>query len=189
MKTLFFSIFFLILLTISPISNGQTYINVWWDESPSEYVAGYSVYYKTPTNDIISTNIIGRTNTSAIIRTDVNVVYELYVTAKDAEGLESDPSNKIRTEIVYVNGIGRPTPITFLDFGNTNFPGFTLLTAPTVGILSGTPPNVVYTLTNSGVTDWITYTSPEQSSIGHIINYYMFRKAITNAPPTIRIVL
>jgi len=185
MKKLLFSI----LLAITAFTAAaQIPFTVAWDASSDTDVTGYTVYYKDPTNSLISMNVVGRLNTNATFISSVNVVYEVYVTAKNAIGLESDPSNKIRGETLRVNGIGRPTPIVLLDFGTTNFAGFVLTTPSTNGTLTGTLPNMIYTLTGAGNKDYVAYTSPEQSMGHNITNYYMFGKALTNAPPTIHFV-
>jgi len=170
-------------------ATAQTFMKVQWDPNQETNVVSYGLYYKTVAAASFSvTNVVGRLSTNAAFAVSPATAYEVYVTAKDALGLESDPSNKIRGELIYVNGLGRPTVITLHDAGTANFTGFVLVNGPTNGTLVGTAPNVTYTITGGAHKDIITYKSPELSGGANITNYYAFYKAITNGPPTIQFV-
>lgn len=180
---------FSILIAMSALTvTAQNSIKASWNASLDTNATSYSLYSKTAAaTNFTTTTLVGILNTNASIPAIPYTLYELYVSARDVNALESDPSNKVRTENVYVNGIGNPTSITLLDVGILNFSGFVLTSAPTNGILTGNPPNVVYTTTGNGNKDVIVYKSPEIFAGSNITNYYSIYKAFINNPPVISV--
>jgi len=178
------------VFTLVATVNAQNSIKVSWDASSDINVTSYSLYYKTAAaTNFSSATIVGRLNTTATLSATPYTLYEFYITAKDVNNLESDNSNKIRVENVYVNGQGKATVLTLLDVGTTNFSQFLLSVFPLNGLLTGTPPTVSYTSTNSIAKDLFAYRSPEIFSAQNITNYYGVYRALTNKPPTISVIL
>jgi len=164
----------------------QTVLKVSWNVTDTTNTFSYSLYYKPSSAPNYSiTNIVGVFNTNAVIAAVPYTLYEVYVTAKDSGGMESDPSNKIRAENIYVNGIGKSTPMTLLDVGTANFPGFVLVISPTNGTLQWAVPNITYTTTGTANKDLIAYKSPEIFFGNNITNYYAFYKTFINSPPVL----
>jgi hypothetical protein len=141
-----------------------------------------SLYIKAGTGATITTNIVGKSTTSAIINVNPLTVYELYVTAYNPSGLESDPSNKIRYTSFIVNGFGKITPITLLDSSAANYPMFQLIYGPTSGLISGTAPSLVYNPTNTFIKDSFAFKSPEMFQGTNVMNYYSVYKVQITKP-------
>lgn len=158
-----------------------------WDGVQDTNVVGYRLYYKPATNATwLSTNTVGRLSTNVVISATPNVLYQAYVTSVSDIGLESDPSNQVRYQNFFVNGIGKATALTLGDVGTTNFAAFLLVQQPTNGIVSGVAPNVLFTPTsNFGNKDMFVYQSPEMWMGQHITNYYGVLKNLTNKPPVL----
>lgn len=164
-------------------TNNPNVMKVRWDAPNDTNVVGYSLYYKTlAATNFSTTNIVGLANTNAALPVVVNTVYEIYVTAKDAGGLESDPSNKIRGQNILVNGFGKLTPITLLDASNTNFIGFVFSSGASNGVVTGTAPNLTYTATNTVGKDMLVFKSPESFLGIPVTNYYGIYRAMNNSP-------
>ena len=174
---------FLVVTLAAQNTNPYT-MKVAWTGSPDANVVAYSLYYKNVSaTSFSSINLVGAATTNAAIGVTPGVIYELYVIAKDANEVESDPSNKIHGQNILVNGFGKPTFITLLDAGTTNFSSFVLSSGSSSnGIVSGTPPNITYTATNIVGKDMMVYKSPETFSGQFVTNYYGLFRAIRNAP-------
>lgn len=169
-------------LTFASSAQTTNSIRVMWDRNPESDIASYLVYYKTPSTPLGVVN--AGTNNIAVIPISPGGVYEIYVTARNVSGIESDGSNKIRYQMLYVNGNALPTPLILGDFNTTNnFSGFSLLTSTTNGTVTGTVPRITYTSSNSARRDTLVYRSPEIASGTNIVNYYGFQKI---APPILR---
>jgi len=164
-------------------TNNPNQLRVRWDASPDANVTQYALYYRNiAVTNFSSTNISGRLNTNGVIAAVPNVVYELYVTAKDNTGLESDPSNKIRGQNILVNGFGKSTSITVFDTISTNVPLFTLASSPSNGVASLSLPTVVYTATNTIGKDMLVFKSPEIFLGQNVTSYVSVYRALQNAP-------
>ena len=66
-----------------------------WDASPSLNVTNYVVYYGTERGTYSFTNNVSTNLTTTVSNLTVGVRYYFVVTAKDAIGLESDPSDEV----------------------------------------------------------------------------------------------
>ena len=153
-------------------TNNPNIMKVAWDATADVGVGSYSLYFKTiAATNYSTTNLVGRTTTNAAITVVPNVVYELYITAKAANNLESDPSNKIRGQNILVNGFGKSTSITVFDAFPTNVPLFQLTSTSSNGIVTGTLPNLVYTPTNTVGKDMLVFKSPEVFVGLYVTNY------------------
>ena len=146
-------------------------------------VTNYNLYISTNAfTNILSQTAIG---TNGTVTTNVNygVATSLYFTAVDTNGLETLPSNELRTQPFQVL-FGKPNALALL--GGTNWTGATVVTAPSNGTLTGTPPNVTYTPTNASATkDMVVYTLPNEIAYGSpITNYYALKFVFPNSPPT-----
>lgn len=184
-QSYFIVIFTLFTLTLSAQTKSVT---LEWDPSPDTNVVGYVMYYKDVlAPSFFSTNIPGKFSTNVVIGgLMVNVVYQFQVTAYISDGLESDFSNQIRYQYFYVNA-NKATPLVLGDSGTTNFANFLLISSPTNGIITGTPPNVTFSPT-VGFTgkDSFSYKSPELFNEINITNGYGIYKVDINVPPNIK---
>lgn len=78
-----------------------------WDPSPDESVVGYYLYTGTEPGQYTAHEDLGDRTTTAVSGLTKGVTYYFAVTAYNAEGLESDPSNEIS---FVVPGILRMAP-------------------------------------------------------------------------------
>ncbi|HOS16336.1 MAG TPA: hypothetical protein PKX15_04945 [Bacteroidales bacterium] len=182
MKKLSVILFSLAVLNCIAQNNSEK-VKLEWAMPNDNTVTGYVLYYKNITNvNYLSTNIAGKFTTNAVLYIAPTELFEAYVTAKNSEGLESDPSNKIRMQNIWVNGAEMSTPIVLKDKGSTNFPGFLFTGGITNGNITGVPPNLNYMATNTIGKDTIIYRSPEKYANQFITNYYTLIRAM-NYPP------
>lgn len=180
MKHLFAFIFG--LATMLLVARGAT---LTWEPTPGTNIAGYKLYWKSSTNfTYFTTNVVGQQNTNVTIPSVPYLVYQAYVTSYTFDEFESDPSNMVRFQFIFVNGIGKTTILTLGDFNNSNFSGFVLVSSPTNGVISGVAPNVTFSpSSNFGNVDMFVYKSPEMWMGQNITNYYCVLKTIINKPP------
>ena len=167
----------------------QSTVTLAWDPSPDAGVGGYYIYYKTvAAPSFATTNVIGQATTNVTIQgIVVNTVYQFYATAYSTNGLESDTSNQVRYQYFQVNGSGKPTALTLGDVGTSNFAGFLLVSAPTNGLVSGNPPNVIFSPNGSFTgKDAFSYRNPELFAGVNITNTYAVYKVGINTPPRIK---
>lgn len=155
-----------------------------WDGVPE--ASSYNVYYKpTIANTWVITNVVDKTNNFTIIPITPYVTYQIYVTSLNDVGIETEPSNQVRYQLMYVNA-NRSTPLVLGDLSSTNFPSFILANNTTNGTLSGTPPSIVYTPNSGGVKkDTFSYKSSELYQGINITNYYVVSK-LPFGPPNIK---
>jgi hypothetical protein len=88
----------------------------------------------------------------------------------------------------YYRGLANKT-LVMLSYTNVAWTNFVLVLAPTNGVLSGTPPNVVYTPTNTSTyynKDRFVYSSPEQFGGTNINYYYSVYFYWINSAPVLR---
>ena len=185
MKKLLVSMMMLFLLTLSVSVAAQTTgaATVSWDANPEVDIAGYNVYYKAVSATAFTTvNVAGKATVSTVISVLPSTAYEMYITAYNTSGLESDPSNKIRYTMYIVNGNGKSTPITLVDSGATNYSTYQLLVGPTLGTLSGTVPSLTFTPSATFTKDIFSYKSPELFSGTNINCYYSVYKVNITRP-------
>ena len=173
----------MLTLSVAAQSTNPTELKVRWDASPDASAVGYNLYYKLASvTNYSTTNIVGRANTNAVIPCVPYALYELYVTAKDANNLESDASNKIRAQNILVNGFGKVTPITILDPTPGNLPQFVLTSGATNGTATGTLPTLSYNPTNTFGKDTLVYKTPDMFSSLNVTSYVGIYRALQNSP-------
>jgi hypothetical protein len=83
--------------------------------------------------------------TSTTTTVELGSVYAYHLTAYNTAGLESDPSNEIRFQLLLASP---NTTNNFTLTGFTNWQSAVLTEYPTNGTLTGTPPDLVYIKTN-----------------------------------------
>jgi hypothetical protein len=160
-------------------------ITIAWDANPELDILGYKNYNST--NAFVTTNAAVLV-TNALTYTmpiEIGPVYSLYVTAINTVGLESDPSAQLRYQehLVYPKKTNN-----IVLAGTTNWVGAVLSMSPTNGILTGTPPNIIYTPTNiTATSDIIQYKIATISGGTNVLNYYKFAFVYVNSPPNIRL--
>ncbi len=186
MKKILATVLAVTMLTLSVVAqstNNPNTLKVRWDASPDAAAVGYSLYYRLASVTNFSvTNIVGRTTTNAAVPCVPYALYELYVTAKDANNLESDASNKIRAQNILVNGFGKVTPITVLDPTPGNLPQFVLTSGPTNGVATGTLPTLTYNPTNTFGKDMLVFKTPDVFSSQNVTSYVSVYRALANSP-------
>jgi fibronectin type 3 domain-containing protein len=162
----------------------ETAVTVAWDQNPETDIASYGVYVSTNSfQSVAFTNIVDFPTTTNRVPVQPNIGYSFYVTAKNTAGLESDPS----TVLYYTQVAVKPnTPNNLILTGTNDWTGATLFSAPTNGTISGTLPNLTYTVTNLAASvDRLSYKIP---STGTNANYYYTVNFIfPNSPPSIRL--
>jgi hypothetical protein len=178
----------LVLLTSTSFADT---INIAWDKpSPTNGILGYKVYTSlNQFTSILATNtVVGVNSTNVILTTTNGVVYSYYVTAYDTNTppIESIPSNQIRYSSTNVT-VGKVNTLTLT--GAASWTGATLGVFPTNGTLSGTAPNLTYSITNfpAKTTDWFTYQIADQFNASPVVNYYFLKYQYVNTPPNLRI--
>lgn len=85
------------------------------------------------------------TNTTAMI--EIGQIHAFHLTAYNTYGLESDPSNEIRFQLLTLPSKGTNAN-DMLMLGFTNWASAVLTKPPTNGIIVGVPPNIQYYRTN-----------------------------------------
>ena len=71
-------------------------VNLAWDRSPSVEVTGYRIYYGIASGNYSNSVVTGNVASNSVAGLVGGVTYFLAVTAFDAAGVESPPSNEIR---------------------------------------------------------------------------------------------
>lgn len=66
-----------------------------WDPSPDASVTGYRVYRGTGPTPVFEAIDVGNTNTCELTDLYEGEIYQFYMTAYDAIGIESEPSNTL----------------------------------------------------------------------------------------------
>lgn len=178
----------LFAVLVSLIGASAQSITVNWGAVPEVAATGYKVYYRVAgsTNSFQTTNVVGRLTTNVIVSVPMYTLYEVYCTSTDTNNFESNPSNKVKAELLYASGFPNASLLTLLENIPSNFTSFLLVDPPNFGTISGTPPSVTFTATNAAFAkDFFAYRSPEIFSGQNVTNYYAFLKVPLNTPPTI----
>jgi hypothetical protein len=163
-------------------------IQITWDaeDNPSETLISFKVYISTNGFPNINANVIviPYPSTTAVVSVESGPLYSIYVTAVSTNGLESIPSNQIRYQKLLAQ-VGRTNFLTL--HGASNWVGAKIIANPTNGILSGTPPNLVYYPINTilQVKDTLDYELSELWQETNIVNYYTIKFLYDNTPPKI----
>jgi hypothetical protein len=123
-------------------------VRMGWNPNTEPDLAGYRMYQSTNFFNTPSTNFITviapSTNASSVV--DFDNVYAYHLTAYNTTGLESEPSNEIRFQLLMASP--RLTN-SFTLTGFTNWQSAILTKPPTNGIITGNPPNISYRRTNA----------------------------------------
>jgi hypothetical protein len=164
----------LFFVLISTMAAATKPITLAWEPNAETDVGGYYFYYKPVYTSNWTTNtIVGRLTTNITVALDLTTVYQFYVTAYNTNALESEPSNQVRYQGYLVNGNKKPTALVLADPISTNFASYVLISLPTNGTITGTPPNIVFTPSPGfGIKDSFAYRSPELFEDMNITNYY-----------------
>ena len=88
-------------------------LSLGWDPSPDTQVVGYKVYYGVEGGSKRSVSV-GKLTQASLSDLESGKTYEIYVTAYDAAGAESDPSNEV-TYMVPETGLYRLAIAGFKD--------------------------------------------------------------------------
>lgn len=156
-------------------------VTIGWIPSTDTDVISYNVYYKLSTANTWSvTNVLDRSSTNVTIPVVRLALYQYYVTYVVTNNslsgpLESDPSNLIRFQSLYVMGT-KLTSVKISDVSSNNLPFFTIVKNATKGVLTGTPPILNFTPSVNFDIDVIAYKNPEIFSEQNITNYYALEK-------------
>jgi fibronectin type 3 domain-containing protein len=87
------------VLTAMTSASAAPRVELMWDPSPDDTVTGYMVYCTDVTLHHSSQIDVGNTNTCVVTNLAEGRTYQFYVTAYDATGLESDPSNTLEFSV------------------------------------------------------------------------------------------
>lgn len=144
-----------IMFCALPVLAGS--IRVQWDSTTQGEVAGYRLYYGTESGNYASVKDVGQTSVTELAELPPGQVYYLAVSAYSSNGFESPLSDEVTQYLPSGNNPPQPTTdavvveedgeaaITLTGVDPDSDPlDFTLLTSPTKGTLSGTPPNLSY---------------------------------------------
>ena len=74
-------------------------VTVAWDPSPDASVTGYFLYYGTDGSSLTNRLDVGNQTNAPLAGLQPGLTYQLTVTAYDASGSESDPSNQIQYKV------------------------------------------------------------------------------------------
>jgi hypothetical protein len=85
----------ILLCTFCLRVSGVLNVTLAWDPAPSPDTVGYKLYYGTQSGVYTHTNILGNTTTGTAPGLIENTTYYFVVTAYNAVGLESPPSNEL----------------------------------------------------------------------------------------------
>ena len=171
-------------------------IHVWsgevrmvWRPNIEPDLAGYKMYQSTNFFNTPSTNFITilAPSTNATSTVEFGRVQAYHLTAYNTAGLESDPSNEIRFQML----LAAPDATnSFTLTGFTNWQSAILTRPPTNGVITGTPPNIFYRRTNAtAIKDNFVYSIEKQPLVSAetnvITNYFSVHYINPNMTPTI----
>jgi hypothetical protein len=88
----------LLVALVTPLAAAQR-LTLMWDPSEDPSVTGYKVYYEEVGSGITNVVDAGESNTVTLTNLAPTLTYRFYVSAYNAEGLESDPSNVLQLTI------------------------------------------------------------------------------------------
>jgi len=196
MKKLILIALAVILYTISTAA--QLTVSVIWDPGTNWNLNTIGTYLYMSTNDVyadtnrFATRVFNapRIYTNSNVAVNTNALFSMYITAADTNNLtlESDVSNQVRFQLFpYVRGQSNQS-LTLKSYTAITWAQFLISQYPTNGILSGTPPNLVYTPTNTGFfnKDRFVYKSPETFGGTNIFYTYSIYFYWFNSAPVLR---
>lgn len=91
-------------------------LNLVWDASPDSTVSGYRVYYGTSSGNYTTVIDVGNTTTATISNLTPGTTYYFVVTAYNASGVESTPSNETAATATGSPTVAIATPGNSLNF-------------------------------------------------------------------------
>jgi hypothetical protein len=174
-------------MIFATIVNAQTTnVLVSWIASVDPNATGYNIYYRLAgtTNAYQVTNVVGAANSNLVIKgLKIYSLYEIYATTTEPTA-ESNPSNKIKTESVFVSAYGLSSPVYYTDNNPTNLPQFQLIVPPNITSVNGILPNLsLSALIPVYTNDLFAYKSPEIFSSQNVTSYISTYQAPFNTAP------
>lgn len=187
MKKTILSGLFVALVSMSTLFGQTNSLTIAWDANTDTTVVGHKLYVSTNFNTYATSNIANVTTyTFNIFK---NTTYTMFLTATNVQGLESEPSNKVRyTGYTLIN-----SRTNVFNLSNTvQSPTTTTITkSPVHGRLIGTFPNLMYVYTNNvpSTNDSFVVRTLESSSIYFIDNWYGIQVSLSvpETPVNVRI--
>lgn len=160
----------------------QSTVTLAWDANEDTTVTGLKLYTSTDFFNLDSSVTEIPNTTTFNLNVETDQTYSAFITATNAAGLESEPSNTVRfTKFILTQRTN------IFDFSDTITISETnnISEYPTNGIIYGEFPNITYVYTNSFVSAKDFFKVQSAVSTNTIDNYYLFTIAFTLPdPPT-----
>jgi len=115
MKKLYCLFILLFFIFLAIIKSAQS-VSLAWDPNSETNLAGYVIYYGTASGQYSNSNNVMNTTNTTVAGLLNGVMYFFVVTAYDASGLESDPSNEVAYRVPSTNF---PRRVTILNIKKT----------------------------------------------------------------------
>ena len=142
-------------------------VSLAWDPNSETNLAGYVIYYGTASGQYSSSNNVGNTTNTTVSGLMEGGNYYFVVTAYDASGLESDPSNEVNYQVpsagptisgLYNQSTPKNTPkvVLFTVSRGTNTNGILSVTALSSDTFLLPRTNIVITGVSSNYTATLT---------------------------------
>lgn len=104
MRTLILSL----MLVLLPVFCSAFEVDLAWNASPSQDIKEYIVHYDTVSGDPKGNSVTaGDVLQFTVTSLSDGVMYYFHITCKDWEGLESGPSNEVRTDGIDTSDSGK----------------------------------------------------------------------------------
>jgi len=180
-------IYCLALLLMSLNSFAQT-ITLAWDANEDVTITGLKLYTGPVSGPYSTVTEIAANSTTFDIPVVFSNVYSFYLTATNAAGLESEPSNSVRFMLLQLeNSLTNQVDV---SVSAIDWSGAEIVNSPQHGILSGSPPFLTYVYTNlSALTNKESFgiKTADISSGTNIINFYSLRINLTEPLPPLQL--
>lgn len=162
----------------------QTTVTLAWDANEDTTVTGLKLY--TSTNFFQDALITDLPNTTTFdFSVNSNTTYSIYLTATNAAGLESEPSNKVRFTKFFSNNRTNVFDLssTVSPIADTN----NISVYPTNGIIYGEFPYITYVYTNSiaSTKDYFKISTGELTNV--VDNYYSITLSFSQPDPPVNL--